>query len=456
MSMTSDSGQQLNAAFSVVPDGDGLAVVLESAGGKGPVAGRSRNSDYRTALQLLLARLGAANAVLRAALVDSHKVRELPPRDRNVFPGPFPLRACEDFAELRQQLTSGQGRIGQREGAPKAGNNSKRLRLEVWVPGYREVDAQKLEDYLAAAQERQADQPEPPRKPASRADITWPATKLLDAAVRGLNTHSAQGRPSLHKPLTLLWAIGRLVRHEPRLVTWPEFEREVGDLLVESGANRTPQYPFWHLASTPDLWETHGLTGVPKASDTHARAGFPERTATALTRNRLLRAKITAYLARTYLGANARAVLRRVGLGTADLDRPATATTRVEQTALRSLLLDGRDAAPCALCGADYPARSLVAAHVKFRTACEYVEALDLANVAMLACALGCDHLYEQGHLTVAPDGRVRVADTTYPAVRARLAELDGRHVPAHTPESRDYFEWHSTTVFKKPVGPVG
>ncbi|ATE56588.1 hypothetical protein [Actinosynnema pretiosum] len=392
--------------------------------------------------------------MLTAVLVDSSVVQRLSEEERTLPLERLPLAECSDFHKLRTRLTRLQRGIGQPAGKASSGNATRRLRLRVDVPGHTGGDAAALQARLARSTAKPQSEQPPAERPAPDYDVVWPANKLL-VEIRGLRTRSADDH-SLQESLTLLWALGRLTRGRARLTAWPEFEREVGDLLVEFGESRTPGHPFRHLASSPDLWETHGLADVPTATDTGARAGFPERTFTALTKDRLLRTQVIAVLANAYLGDDAQAVLTRVGLGTADLDRPATATTRVEQTALRSLLLDGRDAAPCALCGDEYPVGSLVAAHIKRRSACTPEQKLDLANVAMLACALGCDHLYEQGHLTVAPDGRVRVADTTYPAVRARLAELDGRHVPAHTPESRDYFEWHATTIFKKPVGPVG
>ncbi|ACU39368.1 HNH endonuclease [Actinosynnema mirum] len=454
MSMTSDSGKQLNAAFSVVPDGDGLAVVLESSSGADRQRPNARNPDYRAALELLLRRLGALDAVLTAVLVDSSVVQRLSEEKRTLPLERLPLAECSDFHGLRKQLTQLQRGIGQSGGKASSGNATRRLRLRVDVPGHTGADAAALQARLARFPAKPEPEQPPTERPAPDYDVVWPTNKLL-VEIRDLSTRSAEGR-GLQESLTLLWALGRLTRGRARLTSWPEFEREVGDLLVEFGENRTPGHPFWHLASAPDLWETHGLAAIPTATDTGARAGFPALTSTALTKDRLLRTQVIAVLANAYLGDDAQAVLTKVGLGVADLDRPSASTTRVEQTALRSLLLDGRDAAPCALCGNEYPVESLVAAHIKRRSACTPEQKLDLANVAMLACALGCDHLYEQGHLTVAPDGRIRVADTTYPAVRARLAELDGRHVPAHTPESRDYFEWHSTTVFTKPVGPVG
>jgi hypothetical protein len=146
--MTGDDGRVLNAEFAVELDGRTLAVVLESAGGNSGT-GPARNSDYIPALELLLARLRSRSAVLIDALVDSRRTAHLPESDRRVLDGPLPLTTVDDLGALRLRLTSGQGRIGQAPGAPKAGNNRKRLRLQLQVPGYGPDDAPQLSCDLA-------------------------------------------------------------------------------------------------------------------------------------------------------------------------------------------------------------------------------------------------------------------------------------------------------------------
>ncbi|MCM0674661.1 hypothetical protein NCC78_08165, partial [Micromonospora phytophila] len=82
--------------------------------------------------------------------VDSKKLTSLPETDRTVLEGPVVLVEQPDLDRLRLRLTSGQGRIGQGPEVTKAGNNSKRLRLRVAVPGHDAVDAAALERELAS------------------------------------------------------------------------------------------------------------------------------------------------------------------------------------------------------------------------------------------------------------------------------------------------------------------
>ncbi|MGC4796922.1 protein NO VEIN domain-containing protein [Micromonospora saelicesensis] len=146
--MTDDDGRVLNAEFAVELDGSGLVVILESAGGTSST-GPSRNSDYIPALELILARLRMLGAVLVSGVVDSRKTGHLPESERTVLDRPLRLSVVDDLAALRLQLTSRQGRIGQTPNAPKAGNNRKRLRLRIEVPGYGSTDASRLATEIA-------------------------------------------------------------------------------------------------------------------------------------------------------------------------------------------------------------------------------------------------------------------------------------------------------------------
>ncbi|MEU4803156.1 hypothetical protein [Actinosynnema sp. NPDC023587] len=131
-----------------------------------------------------------------------------------------------------------------------------------------------------------------------------------------------------------------------------------------------------------------------------------------------------------------------------ELDRAAVARYRVEQGALRHVLIGDDPTGRCALCGRVLPVELLVAAHVKRRSECSDEERRDLRNVAMLACHLGCDRLYELGYVSVGPDGAVLVA--AIPGTPAdQLALPAGRTCEAHHDGSAGYFAWHRARVFR-------
>ncbi len=78
-----------------------------------------------------------------------------------------------------------------------------------------------------------------------------------------------------HKPLLLLYALGRFQRHGDAPILFSEAEEQLGRLLREFGPPRptSPAYPFHHLTSD-GLWtvSTAGGGGSPGASPTALRA----------------------------------------------------------------------------------------------------------------------------------------------------------------------------------------
>ena len=131
-------------------------------------------------------------------------------------------------------------------------------------------------------------------------------------------------------------------------------------------------------------------------------------------------------------------------------DRPSLVNVRGEQSILRRRLLRGRRVAPCSICGDDLPEDLLVAAHIKPRAECSREEKLDLPNIAMLMCKMGCDDLYEHGYLTVV-DGmaRTRRLAGDPPRLALSLANLEGRQCSAWNEGSREYFLWHEQNVHR-------
>jgi hypothetical protein len=140
----------LNAEFGVEVDDGELSLVLESAGGAVAGSRHSRNHDYVPALRLLLSRLRSRRAILVSAAVASSRVAGLPEDQRTLVRGPLELAPVVDVETLRREITTAQGRIGQARGTQKEGNNRKRIRLRLEVPGYGAGDATRLAADLAS------------------------------------------------------------------------------------------------------------------------------------------------------------------------------------------------------------------------------------------------------------------------------------------------------------------
>jgi hypothetical protein len=148
-----DDGRILDAEYSVEQDGDLLALILESA--SGPAGSRpARNMDYRRALAVLLGRLRDLGAVVQDGLVDSTftQRRGIPESERRLFRSPIRLADELDIEAVRLRLTAAQARIGQVPDASKGGNSSKRIRLQLYVPGFDAGEADRLAARLAASE----------------------------------------------------------------------------------------------------------------------------------------------------------------------------------------------------------------------------------------------------------------------------------------------------------------
>lgn len=292
----------------MVPDDRHLSLLLESAGGRSPGVSRPRNDQYVPALRLLLGRLRELNAVILSAVVASSRVAGLPESDRVLLPELVDLADVADVEELRLQITRAQGRVGLPENAAKEGNNRKRIQLRLAVPGYGPADVDRLAADLAD-----------PVAPAATSARVLTGDSLMAELARLTLHRTPDGRISLHKPLTLLWMIDHVAAGGTRLVTWPEFRREVGAFLGEfapGGSRVTPQYPFWHLSTARSLWEVYGVADVPTAADMTAAAGFT-RQATVLLRDDSFRATMIGFLMDRYLSdaVNRQALNRRLTVG---------------------------------------------------------------------------------------------------------------------------------------------
>jgi len=83
-----------------------------------------------------------------------------------------------------------------------------------------------------------------------------------------LNVYYSDGLPALYQPITLLWAISRAGRGEPRLVSWNETEREISALVECYGRPAETARVYYPIAAlhNADLWELDADTAeVPNA-----------------------------------------------------------------------------------------------------------------------------------------------------------------------------------------------
>ena len=78
-----------------------------------------------------------------------------------------------------------------------------------------------------------------------------------------------------HKPLLVLYAIGKLLRGEGRLLPFSEVDEKLGSLLKEFGPKRKryePKFPFWRLQND-GVWEIPGADRIEVSPNGDVRRG---------------------------------------------------------------------------------------------------------------------------------------------------------------------------------------
>lgn len=132
--------------------------------------------------------------------------------------------------------------------------------------------------------------------------------------------------------------------------------------------------------------------------------------------------------------------------GTGATDAEVISTIRREQGALRSFLLDGKLAGSCAICDLMLPAEMLIAGHIVPRSKLDEEQRRDFRSVAMLVCLLGCDALFESGHIVVGEDGLVTSGrPTDDPVLTAEVSRRLGGTSSAWSVHTAPQFRAHAS-----------
>jgi 5-methylcytosine-specific restriction protein A len=90
----------------------------------------------------------------------------------------------------------------------------------------------------------------------------------LERILAHLRVYRREGVPALYQPITLLWAFSRARRGEPRLLSWPETQRQVQALFRSYGRDWEGDRVFYPVAAlhAAGLWELDADPGqVPSA-----------------------------------------------------------------------------------------------------------------------------------------------------------------------------------------------
>lgn len=276
----------------------------------------------------------------------------------------------------------------------------------------------------------------------------------------------ASGRRAPHKPLLLLFLLGRLQATGSSAVSYAEAEEPVSVLIDEFGpparSRRRAAMPFFHLEG--DLWDLEGDPGVEltdqagRLAKARARGRLRPEVEQLLRRPEVLSRAARLLLEDHFTDSYVDPITSAVGLDL-DADLEAGLVTRVSvvrhrDPAFREAVLAAYGFT-CAMCGFDGrlgrdPA-GIEAAHVRWHGH----GGPDRVDNGLALCSLH-HTLFDLGVLGVTSDDRVRVSPRfvgTSETARTQVHGLDDQPLrnrqPGRPGPDPGNVDWHTAEVFK-------
>ena len=281
--------------------------------------------------------------------------------------------------------------------------------------------------------------------------------------ITGLNVWKRGDQRAPHKPLRLLYALGRCLQGRSRLIPYEDVDRELKKLLLEFGPPRKsfhPEYPFWRLQSD-GLWEIPGAedlqkrksnSDVPKSillnNDVHG--GLKREVYQVLARDKQFLAEmVSRILNASFPDSIHEDILQAVGI---DLEK-ISAGAAARDPSFRNRILQAYEY-QCAVCGFNVRIKdslvALEAAHIKWHQA----GGPDMENNGIALCSLH-HKLFDRGAFTIMEDMKLKVSEIAHGTIGFKewlLAFHDTEIRPpqrqSYFPET-DYVKWHVREVFK-------
>ena len=281
-----------------------------------------------------------------------------------------------------------------------------------------------------------------------------------------INVWSRGSQRASHKPLLLLYALGRLSWGEGKAMPFREVAPKLTDLLKEFGPSRKtyhPEYPFWRLQNdgvwvidnAEQLHRRTGQTDIPKREllDHNVHAHFTDEIGDRLQREPTLVTDIALRLLEGHFPVSLHQdILDAVGL---ELKLTETVTRRRRDPAFRGRVLTAYEYG-CAVCGFDVRLGSQVlgleAAHIQWHQA----GGPDEEQNGLSLCSLH-HKAFDLGAFTIQPDCIMLVSEHAYGrrGFDEWLLNFHGQVIrkpvrEAYSPDER-FLTWHEKEVFKRP-----
>ncbi|ALO95370.1 restriction endonuclease [Streptomyces hygroscopicus subsp. limoneus] len=271
------------------------------------------------------------------------------------------------------------------------------------------------------------------------------------------------GTRAPHKPLLLLYALGRYQEDADGGLRYTAVEQDVQRLLTEYGPphKTTPAYPFHHLVSD-GVWEVRTDrgpgspgSGVRDLRETGATGRLAPELRAALRREPDLLGRIARLLLDLHFPPSLHGELcEAVGLDLEPTEaEQLSAVRRQRDRRMRELVLTAYEYR-CAFCGYDGRIGAvpvgLEAAHVRWWA----FGGPDETENGLCLCALH-HKLFDKGVLGVGDDHRILVSQRFVghsPAAREHVIALAGRPLigpqPGSRPVAAAHRDWHARQVF--------
>jgi len=278
---------------------------------------------------------------------------------------------------------------------------------------------------------------------------------------KNLTVWKRGGQRAPHKPLMILYALGRLKKINDRLITYKTINDDVTRLLRDFGPFRQsyrPEFPFWRLQND-GVWEVINTDGISinKSGDVkktelierNATGGFIEEIYTAIkTDDQLFKDIVQELLDANFPSSIHDDILQSAGI---QLDRKEGVKTRDPK--FRNKILRAYEYR-CAICGfdvrLDYTPIALEAAHIKWHNA----GGPDIEANGLALCTMH-HKLFDRGALTISENLDVIVSDRAHGSqgfddwlMRFHRQKINNPQRTTYLPDSV-FRDWHVREVFQ-------
>ncbi len=278
-----------------------------------------------------------------------------------------------------------------------------------------------------------------------------------------LRQWGSEGERAPHKPLLVLYAIGKLLRGEDRLISYSDdVEENLKNLLREFGPRRNtynPHFPFWRLQND-GVWEVTNADRIRQTASGDAyvtdlrgnnvSGGFNETISEQLINDTNLTFEIIYRLLNAHFPPSIHEdILQAVGI-----ELPLyTVETRIRSANFRKNVLKAYEY-KCAVCGFDVKLGNtpiaLDACHIRWHRA----DGPDSVVNGLALCTLH-HKLFDRGTFTLSKQRIILVSDDAHGTTGFQEWLMDFHGQRLALPQRRSYYpeeefiRWHVREVFQ-------